>query len=260
MIRLVRIELLKLRTTRLTYGLLAAAAALTALDAVLRAARAGLGKIAPLSTATGLANVLTVTGFAMLIACVLGVTVSSGEFRHQTATLTYLEFPRRSRVLAAKLIAAALVGLVFGAVGSAVTTGIGLAFVAGHGDSIAISSITITRFAAGAVLGAALLAAVGVALGTLVRAQLGAVIGVFAWAIFVESIVGGLFNTVGPYLPFTAATTLAGSPLGGGGFGYSGSSSATSLPFAAAAALVAGLAIVLSFIASRTSLSHDIAR
>jgi ABC-type transport system involved in multi-copper enzyme maturation permease subunit len=192
----------------------------------------------------------------MIIACVLGVTVSSGEFRHQTATLTYLEFPRRSRVLVAKLIAAALVGLVFGTVGSAVTTGIGLAFVAGHGEPIALVGTTIARYAAGAVLGAALLAAVGVALGTLVRAQLGAVIGVFAWAF----IVGDLFNTVGPYLPFTAATTLAGSRLGGGGFGYSGSSSATALPFAAAALLVAGLAIVLSLIASRTSLRHDIAR
>lgn len=92
------------------------------------------------------------------------------------------------------------------------------------------------------------------------RAQLGVVIGVFAWAFFVESIVGGLFNTVGPYLPFTATTTLAGSRLGGGGFGYSGSSSATALPFAAAASLVAGFAIVVSFIASRTSLRHDIAR
>jgi ABC-2 type transport system permease protein len=260
MTRLVRIELLKLRTTRLTYGLLALAAALTALDAVLRAARAGHGKLAPLSTATGLTSVLTVTGFAMIIACVLGVTVSSGEFRHQTATLTYLEFPRRSRVLVAKLIAAALVGLVFGTVGSAVTTGIGLAFVAGHGYPISLAGTTIARYAAGTVLGAALLAAVGVALGTLVRAQLGAVIGVFAWAVFVESTVGGLFNTVGPYLPFTAATTLADSRLGGGGFGYSGSSSAAALPFAAAAVLVAGLAIVLSFIASRTSLRHDIAR
>jgi hypothetical protein len=91
-----------------------------------------------------------------------------------------------------------------------------------------------------------------------VRAQLGVVIGVFAWAFFVESIVGGLFSTVGPYLPFTAATTFAGSRLGGGGFGYSGSS-ASALPFAAAAVLVAGLAIALSFIASRTSLRHDIA-
>ena len=82
----------------------------------------------------------------------------------------------------------------------------------------------------------------------------------FAWAFFVESILGSLFNSIGPYLPFTAATTLAGSRLGGGGFGYSGSSSATSLSFAAAAVLIAGLAIVLSFVASRTSLRHDIAR
>jgi ABC-2 type transport system permease protein len=260
MTRLVRIELLKLRTTRLTYGLLALAAVLTALDAVLRAARAGHGKLAPLATAAGLANVLTVTGLAMLIAWVLGVTVSSGEFRHQTAALTYLAFPRRSRVLVAKLIAAGLVGLVFGTIGSAVTTGVGLAFVASHGDPIALAGTTIARYAAGAAFGAALLAALGAALGTLVRAQLGGVIGVFAWALFVEPIVGGLFNSIGPYLPFTAATTLAGSQLGGGGFGYSGSSSATALPFAAAAVLVTGLAIILSLIASRTSLRHDIAR
>jgi ABC-2 type transport system permease protein len=204
--------------------------------------------------------VLTVTGFAMIIACVPGVTVSSGEFRHQTATLTYPGFPRRSRVPAAKLIAAALTGLASGAAGSAVTTGTGLAFAAGHGYPIALAGTTIARYTAGAILGAALPAAAGVAPGTLVRAQPGAVTGVFAWALFVEPITGGLFNTAGPYLPFTAATTLAGSRLGGGGFGYSGSSSATALPFAAAAVLVAGLAIVLSFIASRTSLRHDIAR
>ena len=43
MIRLIRVELLKLRTTRLTYGLLATAAALTAVFAVIEAARAGRG-------------------------------------------------------------------------------------------------------------------------------------------------------------------------------------------------------------------------
>lgn len=41
MTRLIHVELLKLRTTRLTYGLLATAAALTALFAVIEAARAG---------------------------------------------------------------------------------------------------------------------------------------------------------------------------------------------------------------------------
>ena len=39
--RLIRVELLKLRTTRLTYGLLATAAALTAVFGAIEAARAG---------------------------------------------------------------------------------------------------------------------------------------------------------------------------------------------------------------------------
>jgi ABC-2 type transport system permease protein len=255
---LIRVELLKLRTTRLTYGLLALAGGLTAFDAVLRAARAGNGNLAPLNTAAGLSNVLTITGFAMLIALVLGVTVASGEFRHQTATLTYLATPERARVLAAKGIAAAGVGLVFGAVGSAVTTGIGLAFVAGHGYPVAVAGTTIVRYAGGAVLGSALLAAAGVGLGSLIRSQLATVIGVFVWAFFVESIVGGVLNAIGPYLPFTAATTLAGSRLGGGGFGFGGSSSATPLPFVAAGALVVGVAIVISALATRTTVQRDI--
>jgi hypothetical protein len=149
-----------------------------------------------------------------------------GPLPAEPQPLGHPEQPQQSG-RAAKVIAAALVGLVFGAAGSAVPTGIGLAFVAGHGDAIALAGATIARHAGGAVLGAGLLAAVGVGLGTLVRAQLGAVIGVFAWAFFLEAIVGGLFNSVGPYLPFTATTTLAGSRLGGGGFGFSGSSSAT---------------------------------
>ena len=41
MIRLIGVELLKLRTTRLTYGLLATAATLTGAFAVIEAARAG---------------------------------------------------------------------------------------------------------------------------------------------------------------------------------------------------------------------------
>jgi ABC-type transport system involved in multi-copper enzyme maturation permease subunit len=258
MTRLIRIELLKLRTTRLTYGLLAVGASLTALDAVLRNARAGHGKLASLSAGAGLTNVLTITGFALLMAAVLGVTVSSGEFHHQTATLTYLEVPNRTRVLLAKVFAAAAVGLVFGAVGAAVTTGIALAFVAGHGYSIALAGGTIARYAGGAILGGALLASLGVALGSLIRAQLGAVIGVFVWAFFVESIVSGLFNSIGPYLPFTATTTLAGARLGGGSFGFAGSSTASALPFVGAAALVAGVAVVLAVVAARTTVVRDI--
>ena len=91
--RLIRAELLKLHTMRVTYGLLAAAVAVTALFASLEASRTGR-RVAPISTAAGLSSVTTATGVAMILAAVLGVIVTSGEFRYGSATLTYLDDAR----------------------------------------------------------------------------------------------------------------------------------------------------------------------
>lgn len=251
MITSIRTELLKLTTVRLPLGLLATGAGLTAIMAVLTAAGAGgPGSMAadPLNTPAGLSGVLATTYLAMLMAMVFGVTVASGEFRHQTATATYLATPNRIRVLGAKAIAAAGFGLGFGLVGVAITTGVGLAFVAAKGYTVALPAATIARYAAGGVLGSGLLAAVGVGLGSLLRGQLGGVITVFVWGLLGETIVGGLFHPVAPYLPYTAATAMAGSPPPGG----------TSLPFAAAAALVAGVAALLCAVAARTSVQADV--
>lgn len=259
MTRVVRVEWLKLRTTRLNYGLLAVAVGLTALDALLRCSRAGHGRRPALDTVTGLSRTVTLTGFAILMAWVLGVVVSSGEFRHGTSTLTYLAFPRRGRVLVAKVLVGFVGGAVVGACGAAVTIGISLAFVASRGEPVVLSAGTIAGDAGGAVLAAALWAAVGVGLGSLVRAQIAGVIGAFAWALFVEAIVGGVFDQLGPYLPFTAATTLGGARLGSGGFGFTGTTSATPLPFVAAAALVAGVAVVVCAVAASTTVRHDVA-
>jgi hypothetical protein len=98
----------------------------------------------------------------------------------------------------------------------------------------------------------------GVAVGSLIRSQIGATIGTFVWAFFVESTIGGLYNQVDPYLPFTTATTLAGSRLGGGGFGFGGGSSSAPLPFLAATALVAGVLLLVSTAAAATTVRHDI--
>lgn len=261
MIRLIRIELLKLTTTRLSYGLLATGAGLTALFSALEASRAGKGTsgVAPLYTASGLDSVITGGIWALLLAAILGVTVSSGEFRHQTATSTYLAAPRRTQVLAAKAIAAALAGAVFGLVGYAIALGTGLGFTAARGYHVGVGDATMAGYGAGHLLAAALLAAVGVGVGTLIRSQLAGVIGVFVWAIIVESVIGGLFTSVRPYLPYTAATTLSGASLGGGAFGPAHSvAGGGPLPSAAAAALVAGLAIVLCAVAARTTLRRDI--
>ncbi len=260
MIRLIRVELLKLRTTRLTFGLFATAAGLTSAFSLLEASRAGTKSVPPLSTAAGLNDIITGGVWSLLLAAVLGVTVTSGEFRHATATATYLVTPRRDRVLAAKGAAAAVAGGVFGLAGWLIATGVGVGFVVAHRYRMPIGDATIARYAVGHVLAGALLAAVGAGLGALVRSQLAAVIGVFVWAIVIESIVGGLFNSLQPYLPYTAATTLAGSTLGSAAFGpaHGAASSASPLPFAAAAALLATVAIAVSIIAARTTVGRDI--
>jgi len=258
MTSLVRIELLKLRTTRLVYGLLATAAGLTALFSVLEATR--VGGDAPVSTAAGFGSVITGGIWSLLLAAVLGVIVSSGEFRHGTATATYLLTPRRDRVLAAKMMAAAGAGAVYGLAGWLIATAVGLGFVAARGDAVPLSAATIARYAAGHLVAGALLAAIGVGLGSLIRSQLAGVIGVFIWAIVIESVLGSLYNSVQPYLPYTAATTLAGSTLGDAAFGpaHGAATSASPLPFAAATALLAAIAVVIAAVAARTTVRADI--
>jgi ABC-2 type transport system permease protein len=261
MIRQIRIEALKLVTVRLTYGLLAAGVALTGIFSAIEASRAGkVSGVAPLNTYSGLSTIVTGGVWGLILAAVLGVTISSGEFRHQTATLTYLASPNRSRVLAAKMIVAAAGGAVFGLAVYLVATGVGLGFAAGHGYPVSIGAVTFVRFGLGHLVGGALLAVLGAVLGSLVRSQLADVIGVFVWSIIIESLLGGLFTSIRPYLPYTAGTTLAGTALGAAGFGPSRAvSGGAPLPFAAATALLIGLAVVAGVIAARTTVRRDIA-
>jgi ABC-2 type transport system permease protein len=267
-IRLVRIELVKLRTTRLCYGLFATAVLLSVIFSLLAASRAGgTGPksaplpVPPLSTAAGLAEVTTTTGFALLLAAILGVTVASGEFRHNTATLTYLSTPDRNRVLIAKAIASALVGAVFGLVASGAATGVGLGMAAGktHGHGYALSAATLLAHIGGAALGAALLAALGVAVGSLIRGQLGAVVGLFAWALVGETLIGGLYSSARPYLPYAAATTLGGTQPGQAALGIVRLAPGPSgLPFVASAGIVLAVGVFLSLVAALTTVPRDI--
>jgi ABC-2 type transport system permease protein len=254
MMRQIRVELLKIRTTRLGYGLLAAAAAISEMFAVLNATQGD-----PVSTATGLTTQVSVGVWAILLAGIFGVTVSSGEFRHGSATLTYLAQPRRTTVLAAKSVAAACAGAVFGLAGGVLATGTGLIFIAARGEHLALGAPAIARDLAGYALAAALLAAIGSAAGSLVRSQLAAVVGVFVWAVVIESVLGGLYPGTRPYLPYAAATTLAGARAGYSTFGPGhGAPGGVPLPFGAAAALVAGVAVLIAALAARTTVRRDV--
>jgi hypothetical protein len=258
MTRLLRAELMKVRTVRVSTGLLLTTFAITAFFTSLQARRAGR-RVAPISTHAGLATVTTGTGMAMIFAAVLGVIIATGEFRHSTATTTYLATPNRVRVQLSKAGAAAIHGAGYGVAAGVAATGVGLAFVAAKGDSVTVSTAAIIGHVLGAGVGAALAAVLGVAVGSLVRAQLPAVIGVFVWCMVLESIVGGEITSLRPYLPYTAASTLGGSKLGAAAFGPGFTvSSQAALPFLAAAALVTAVAVGVGAIAARTTVRADI--
>jgi ABC-type transport system involved in multi-copper enzyme maturation permease subunit len=254
-----RTELLKIRTTRLVLGVFGVAAGLTILGAVISAFRAGgtgSNAIPSLSTETGLGTIVSFTGFGLLMALILGITVASGEYRHRTATDTYLDEPNRGRVLIAKAIAGATAGVLLGLAISAIATGIGLAFAIGKGYDIALSASTIARFAAGATLGCALLAAIGVGLGSLLRSQLAAIIAAFVWALAIEQIGGGISDSLAAYLPITAASTMAGATSTGAMPPIP--SGLDPLPFGAVAALLAATAALISIVAARTTVRRDV--
>ncbi|HUY57809.1 MAG TPA: hypothetical protein VMV12_08270 [Candidatus Micrarchaeaceae archaeon] len=253
--RALRAELLKIRTIRMPFGLLASAALVTLLVVLLEYSRSGAGGrrivVPPLSGASGQTLIVTSTEFALLLALVMGVTISSGEFRHGTATSTLLAIPDRARVLAAKAIVAAAFGLTFGLLASLVTDGAVLLFLAAKGFTLQLPVATMIQDGAGATLACGLLAAAGAAVGSLIRSQLAAIVGVLLWGLVAEPSLGALFPTGAPYFPYTAARSLTGATAFGHGV--------ASLPFLAAAALVAGVAAGLGLVAWKTTVPRDIA-
>jgi ABC-2 type transport system permease protein len=259
MIPALHAEFLKLRTTRLVAGMTGLAVGLTALIGVLEAVSAGTGKgmaIPSLATAGGLRDNLASTGFAILVAALLGVSVASGEFRLKTATDTYVDQPARGKVLAAKALAAAAAGAVLGIAAAATAAGIALGFAASRGYPLALADPVIAGYAGGTIIGAALLAAAGAGVGSLVRHQVGAVIAVVAWGLVVELVVGATVPAAGRFLPYTAAAMLAGDTNGGGMPQIP--RGVTALPYPAAIGVLAAIAVTVAVIAAFTTVRRDI--
>ncbi len=212
--------------------------------------------IPSLATVGGLRDNLASTGFALLVAALLGVVITSGEFRLKTATDTYLDQPDRGRVLAAKAIAAAAAGTVLGIAAAVTATGIALGFAVSRGYPLALSDPAITRYAGGTVIGSALLAAAGAGTGSLIRQQTGAIIAVVTWGLVIELVVGSTVTTAGRFLPYTTAAMLAGDTNGGGMPQIP--RGVTALPYPAAIIVLAAIVAATAAAAAFTSVRHDI--
>ena len=248
MTRLVHAELLKLRTTRTTIVLLALAAAGTAaLVAVvlLLAGRPGQ----PALGADALRQLVLVPAQPLtLAALVLGILGMAGELRHGTATSTFLVTPARGRVVAAKLAAAAIVGLAMAWLSSAAVLAVGLPWLRAEGIEVAVADPGLAARVAGLAGTVALFAVLGVGLAALLRNQVAAVIvGLLWWTQMIEQLLVGVLRQPGleRWLPMGAASALT-RPGGG------------TLPMWAGALVLGAYGLVLALAGGRLVVRRDL--
>jgi hypothetical protein len=201
MSRLLAGELIKVRTTRTALGF-GVAALLLALASVLISILAG--------DPVTIRDKHAALGFGTVISIVLliyGVVGATGEFRHRTLAPAVLIAPDRFRLVVARIGAYALTAGVVAAVIGLVTFVIGIPLLADTSGPD-LDGGDYAGVVVGGLLTVVLCAALGVGLGTLVRNQVGAVVGVLIWIFVFDPLIITANDDWSKYTIGTAAGAL----------------------------------------------------
>lgn len=197
MTALLRGELLKLRTTRTFLVLLGLAVALSLVIVIL---------VATLGEDFSKDDVRELFSFDLssLFILLLGVIGMAGEWRHRTITSTILAAPDRLRLLGAKVIAFAAAGAVVSLIVSVAIMAVGSLILSGRGETtLGIGGMADLLWRNLVI--AALLGAVGVCIGGVVRNQLIAIIGLLILLFVVEPTLLAVAPEVGRFGPLIGA-------------------------------------------------------
>jgi len=202
-------EILKLRTTRTFVALVAAALLLSLLVVVLTAT---LGSD---FTARDVKSLFT-ADFTGLFILLLGVMGMAGEWRHRTITGTVLAAPDRLRLLGAKTLSYAAAGVVLSLIVTVTIMLVGSIILSARGEVTAGTGDLLDVLWRN-VLVAALLGALGVGIGGLLRNQVVAIVGILFFSFVVEPTLVGLVPDVGHFGPTTGAPNgiIQVDPFGG---------------------------------------------
>lgn len=203
-----RSEILKLRTTRTFAGFVVAALGLSLLIAVLLAA---------LSKQVTEDDVREMVGLdaSSLFILLLGAVGMTGEWRHRTITSTLLAAPDRRRLMAAKMAAYALAGVVLSLVVTTVVAAVCTAILSAR-DQPTLPVGEILDLLWRNVLIAGLFGALGVAVGALVRNQVVAIVGLLVLVFVIEPTLSAVAPRVARFGPLLGApSALAGDAEAG---------------------------------------------
>ena len=202
---LLRSEAIKLRSVRTTWLMLGIGLLVEGLFAGLYVGLASLEDIGPIR------EVQTGTGILMMLVLVLGVLIITTEFRHGTASTTFLASPKRYPVLVAKLGVALAFGIVAGLVFVVVNGGLALPLFSEREGTLPPLSDIVSVYA-GYVVSLALLAAFGLGVGAIVRNQVGAILAAIAFFFILSPLPELLPGNIGDYFPAQAIGSLHGLP------------------------------------------------
>jgi ABC-2 type transport system permease protein len=208
-----RAEFLKQRTTKTMFGLLAAMVGLVLLSVTLH----GFGlPTKELASGSKQLRVLVEGGETLgaVFTGLLGAMSITGEIRHGTIRPTFLSTPQRGRVVAAKSVTGMLSGLVFGLIATGLAAGIGTLVLSGRGVTIHLDAADYALLVAGGAAAAALWAVIGLGLGTIVRNQVAAIVGIFVWVQIVENLLVDSVPNVSRFMPGALGQAITGQRTG----------------------------------------------
>jgi hypothetical protein len=185
-IRLVRAEFLKLRTTQVWFWLLLGTIAIGALLDV--------AQIAPhdgIRTEAQVPNLFA--GFAdspgYILVFVLGVLGVTTEFRYQTITPTVLQTPSRWAIVSAKLITYAITGAVYAVCAVLAEAAVGMPWLSAKNIPVHLGNGHVQHAIIGTFGVIALYGIVGLGVGALLRNQIVAVVVGIVFLLVLENIV-----------------------------------------------------------------------
>ena len=200
MIRLVRAEWTKLFTTKVWLGLLLGSIVLVIGFAVLFTSFAGNAEsgIPPVGSSLYEELALSTAANANILFLILGIIGMTQEYRHRTATPTFLTTPRRGRVVIAKLLAYAGAATVFALVVVAVNYVVVAIHAGARGAAPALDAENAAVLGRSA-LALVIYAVIGVGIGALLKNQVGAIVGGLVYLFVIEPVIRSIPATAGAY-------------------------------------------------------------
>ena len=141
---------------------------------------------------------------------ILGIIGMTQEYRHRTATPTFLTTPRRGRVVVSKLVAYGLAAVPFALLVLAVNVLVVVVYAGARGPTPSLSSGDNLQVLASSGVALVIYAVMGVGVGALLRNQVGAIVGSLVYLFVAEPVVRSIpaIADVYKYLPGGALEAL----------------------------------------------------